>query len=323
VGTGNGTDRSSVRPAAPRVSVIIPAYYSYGTVTRSLTAIRAQTFRDFEIIVVNSSLEDRTREIVATHFPEVTFVQHPTRLLPHAARNRGVTLARGRLLVFTDPDCIARPDWLARLVDAHDAGHPVVGGSMGLYSHGWFECGVHLCKFSWRLNGLDPGPCWILPTANVLYARAAWDKAGPFDGDHFCGDAVMTWRARTHGYQPWFVPAAVVEHCHEGNVLAFWRQRLARGREFAQARVRFEEWSRGRMLAYACSAPFLVMLVLLRTGRDAVRSGWGYRYVLTLPVQIVGQLGWCLGEAHTHLNLALHGLVSAQHPPSRKQSVKA
>ena len=41
-----------MRPTAPRVSVIIPAYYSYGTVTRSLTAIRAQTLRDFEIIGV-------------------------------------------------------------------------------------------------------------------------------------------------------------------------------------------------------------------------------------------------------------------------------
>ena len=323
MGTRNRADRSSVRTTAPKASVIIPAYYSYGTVTRCLTALRAQTFRDFEIILVNSSPEDRTQQIVAAEFPEVAFVQHPTRLLPHAARNLGVTLARGTLLVFTDPDCIPRPDWLARLVEAHDAGHPVVGGSMGLYSHGWFERGVHLCKFSWRLSGLDAGPCWILPTANVLYARAVWDKIGPFDGDRFSGDALMTWRARTHGYQPWFAPGAVVEHCHEGNVSAFWRQRLARGEEFAQARVQFEEWSRWRVLAYAAATPVLVLLVLLRTGRDAVRSGWGRRFVLTLPVQFVGQVGWCFGEGRAHLNLALRGLTSAQHPPTRKESVKA
>lgn len=288
----------------PRVSVIIPAYYSHGTVASCLKALRGQVFRDFETILVNSSPEEVTRQIVTTEFPEVVFVQSPTRLFPHAARNRGVSLSRGELLVFTDPDCRAHPDWLFWLVEAHDAGHKVVGGSMGLASASWFEQGVHLCKFSWLLSGLTPAQRKILPSANVCYSRKVWDEVGPLEGNLFCGDAVLSWRAGAAGYRPWFNPQALVEHQHGGSVLAFWKERLVRGQEFALARTEFEQWSRWRGGIYVVLLPALVFLVLLRAGRDAFRSGWRAAFLFTLPLQLIGQLGWCLGEAQSHWRLA-------------------
>jgi GT2 family glycosyltransferase len=294
----------------PRVSVIIPAYYSHGSVEACLQALRAQTYRDFETILVNSSPEELTGRIVTTRFPEVVFEQSSTRLLPHAARNHGVSLARGELLVFTDPDCRARPDWLARLVGAHDAGHPVVGGGMELGTDRWFERGVHLCKFSWLLTGLAAGPRRIVATANVCYAREVWDQVGPFDGELFCGDAVLSWRAAAHGIRPWFDPRVVVEHRHKGDLLAFWRERLGRGVEFAGARAQFEHWSRGRAAAYLVLLPALVLFLIARTGRDAFNGGWGRSFAVTLPIQLIGQLGWCLGEACTHWRLFACGSTS-------------
>ena len=116
--------------ANPQVSVILPAYYSDRSIAQCLEAISEQTFQDFEVIVVNSSPETRTHEIVTTRFPKVIFKQSPTRLLPHAARNLGVSLATGELLVFTDPDCLPQPEWLATLVQANRAGWSVVQGSV-------------------------------------------------------------------------------------------------------------------------------------------------------------------------------------------------
>lgn len=295
--------------SAPRVSVIIPAYYSDETLEACLEALRTQTFQDFETILVNSSPEDRTRQIVTTLFPEVVFEQSPKRLLPHAARNRGVSIARGELLIFTDPDCSAKPDWLTCLVEAYAAGHAVVGGSMGLDSKSWFERGVHLCKFSWLLISLPPGPRWIIPTANACYSREVWKMVGPFDGDCFCGDALLSWRAGVLGYQPWFEPRAIVIHRHEGSISSFWRQRLKRGQEFAEARTEFEHWSRLRTVVYLATLPVLVLLVLVRAGCDALKSGWGLSFVLTLPLQLVGHVAWSLGEARTHWRLITCGLT--------------
>ena len=297
-------------PLRPRVSVILPAYYSQDTIEACLDGLQTQTFRDFETILVNSSPEGRTGQIVTTRFPEVVFVQSPVRLLPHAARNYGVSLARGDLLVFTDPDCCARPYWLARIVEAHDAGHPVVGGSMGLVSPRWLECGIHLCKFFWLLTGLPAGPRQVICTANASYSRAVWEIIGPFDGNLFTGDAMLSMRAAAQGFQPWFEPRAIVEHRHEGNLSFYWHQFLMRGREFAGARARLEEWSRWRAAAYFALLPGLILLVLMRAGRHALRSGWGLQFVLTLPIQFVCRLAWSLGEARTHWTLVLRGGAS-------------
>ena len=55
-------------------------------------------------------------------------------------------------------------------------------------------------------------------------------------------------------------------------------------------------WSRWRAAAHAACAPLLVGLVLLRAGRDAIRSGWLLGYLATLPLQALGQVAWSLGE---------------------------
>jgi O-antigen biosynthesis protein len=291
----------------PYVSVIIPAYYSYRTIEACLQALRIQRFRDFETIVVNSSPEDRTQEIMTERFPEVIFEQSPTRLFPHAARNRGATLAHGRLLVSTDPDCVANPSWLACLVDRHQAGYPVVGGSMDVVDGNWFEYGIHLCKFFWALPGLSPGSRWILPTANLCYSREVWNAVGPMD-TCFVGDAVFSWRAVAQGYLPWFEPNAVVKHHHDGTMGSFWHERLSRGHEFAEVRMVFERWSRLRATLYLFIWPLLVPLVLVRAGRDSLRAGWGWRYLWTLPIQFLGHLAWSLGEAYSHGRCLICGM---------------
>ena len=188
-------------------------------------------------------------------------------------------------------------------MEAHDEGRQVIGGSMGLASSRWFERGVHLCKFHDSLGG-KAGYRWILPTANASYSREAWRAAGPFDGDLFCGDALLSWRAEAAGYPSWFEPRAVVEHRHEGDVSSLWRQRLSRGREFAEARLKFETWSRLRAAVHLPALPVLVVLVLIRAGRNAASSGWFANFLSTLPLQFLGHLGWSLGEAKAHVEFA-------------------
>src|SRR5262249_922333 len=154
-----------------------PCYFSGNTLPATLEALRSQSFRDFEVIAVNSSQEERTAA-VAARFPEIQFVQSPQRLFPHAARNLGVTRATGQLLVFSDPDCTGHPQWLARLVEGWQAGHSTIGGAMGLKESSWLGLGIHIAKFHPSLEGQRPGPRWILPTANVAYSRELWEKIG-------------------------------------------------------------------------------------------------------------------------------------------------
>jgi glycosyltransferase involved in cell wall biosynthesis len=282
---------------SPRVSVIIPAYDSDATIADCLAGLREQTFRDFEVIVVNSSCGGRTRQLVGEGFKGAIFEQASQQLLPHAARNRGVELARGELLVFTDPDCRASSDWLERLTAAQDAGHLLVCGAIELSGNSsWFERGVHLCKYSFRLSGLPACEAWIAGTANACCSREVWNAVGPFDGEHFSGDALFSWRAAARGWQPWFEPRAVVEHHYCGSLESLLRERLNRGEDFAAARVAYECWSRTRAAAHIAASPLALLIVLARGCGDAfaVRQGW--TFLETLPLQLVGHAAWLVGE---------------------------
>jgi GT2 family glycosyltransferase len=280
----------------PRASVIVPTYYSAATLEACLEGLRAQTFQDFEVIVVNSSPEEHTARVVRGSSPEVIFEQVPERLLPHAARNRGVELSRGSLLVFTDPDCRPRPDWLAKLVGAADSGHELVVGGHELEGRSWFERGAHLCKYSTVLPTWPAGGRRVAATAGALCTRRLWDAVGPFDGTLWAGDAELSWRAAQVGQAPWFEPAAVVAHRHLGTVRTFWRDRVERGADFAFARARFEGWSRPRAAVQLAALPLAVALMVARTGRDALRCGWERTFVETLPLQALGDAAWCVGE---------------------------
>ena len=286
------TDRS-----APRVSVIMPAYNSDETVAASLTALRAQTFRDFETIIIDSSPNDRTRRIVCDQFPEVRIDRSPQRLLPQHARNRGVELAQGDLFVFTDPDCRADPDWLARLIAAFDGGHSIVSGSMTVASARWLDWGVHLSKFYWLLPGLPAGPCATVCTANAAYARAAFEDIGPFDGSVCIGDALLSWRARAAGLMPWFEPRAIVEHCHEHGFARYVREFFHRGRECVVVLGELERWGTSQMAVRALGFPIVAGVELGRIAANAVRTGLVRDWLATLPAQIAFKTAWAAGES--------------------------
>lgn len=295
----------AAEPRGPRVSVIAPAYHSDATMGSFLEGLRRQRFRDFEAIVVNSSSDARTREIVVERLSEARFVQWPSRLLPHAARNRGVDVAHGELLVFTDPDCRPAPDWLERLVARSDQGHDVVVGAVDFGGQSTYERGVHLWKYAAWLPKSTAGPCAVAPSANVLYSRRAWEAVGPFPEDGYSGDTVLAWRAAASGHRPWFEPNAIVTHL--GTRESCLGKSFERGADFARLRALHER--RGRLWAAArlAALPAIPFVLAARTARNAVAAGWGMVFARTLPVQFGGASAWALGEARTHLRLVARG----------------
>jgi O-antigen biosynthesis protein len=284
--------------SVPCISVIIPAYHSIATLSGCLDALRRQTWRSFEVILVNSSQEPDTERLVRTMYPEVRFEQSPLRLNPHEARNLGVELAQGELLVFTDPDCEAEPEWLAVLWQAFSEGRQAVVGAMDLLSPNWWEQGIHLLKFHWLLRELPPGTRKCAATANAAYGRRLWSRIGPFPPVHFASDGIVSHRAEQAGSPPWFLPSAVVRHRHLAAPKELWVQRFERGRDYAHARLEamsppsLATWL--HLLGGWAALPWVV----IRAARDAFRCSWGKACLVTLPVQAAGHFLWALGESY-------------------------
>jgi GT2 family glycosyltransferase len=281
----------------PRVAVILPAYRSQATALACLAALRAQTWRDFETVVVDSSPDDGTAAAVAA-FPEVRLLRPGGRLLPHAARNLGVAETTGPLLVFSDPDAYARQDWLARLIAAHERTGAVVVGAVACHGRRWRDRGVHLAKYDMWLPGQPPGATTLGPTVNLLCPRPAFEQVGGFPGEWMIGDAVFSWRLARSGYRLHFAPDAVVEHHHLTSARELVRERFARGRELARLRRSDGHWSGRPGLRPAAVAvlPVRFLKLMARSARHALRAGDLADLAVGWPLAALGHAAWLAGE---------------------------
>ncbi len=261
-----------------------------------LDSLRRQSFRDFEVIVVDSSPQDQAATWVSDDFPEVRFHRSATRLWPHMARNVGASLARGEILVFSDPDCRMSDAWLDSLVRAQRQGHLVVGGPVGNLRRTWFLDGVHQCKYAWWLPGGAAGERPDLPSANVSYASSLFARVGPFPED-WCGDTLLAQRAANSGVTLWFEPDALVEHDHRTTPGSFLRERWQRGYDFGIVRPRRENWSRLRVAAYLGGAPVIALWLIARCAQYAWRSSNSWSLLRCFPIVAAGYAARQWGEA--------------------------
>ena len=95
----------------PAISVIIPAYNAEKTLKNCLQSLEQQTFKDFEIIVVNDGSTDQTPKILTASDPKIKVINQKNAGAA-AARNRGAKEAQGELIIFCDADLILKPKML-------------------------------------------------------------------------------------------------------------------------------------------------------------------------------------------------------------------
>jgi|YelNatPaOPRAMG01_1025707.scaffolds.fasta_scaffold100833_2 glycosyltransferase involved in cell wall biosynthesis len=105
----------------PTVSAVIPAYNRAGIVPRAIRSVLAQTYQDWELIVVDNGSDDGTDLAVkAFTDPRISLVRHTESRGPAAARNAGIRAARGKFVAFLDSDDEWLPEKLAGDVKAFE-----------------------------------------------------------------------------------------------------------------------------------------------------------------------------------------------------------
>lgn len=108
-----------------QVSVVIPLYQTEAYIGAALASVLAQTFRDFEVIVIDDGSRDRGPDIArSTGDPRVRVIGQENRGLA-GARNTGIRHATGELIALLDADDLWAPEKLARHV-AHFADDPAL-----------------------------------------------------------------------------------------------------------------------------------------------------------------------------------------------------
>jgi len=215
--------------SAPSVSVIVPVFRDAGRLSSCLSCLsgqRSPLAGGFEIVVVdNDPVEGApsppVAEAVARFRAARVFAQ--PRPGSYAARNLGVSQARGQVIVFTDADCLPASGWLeagvARLLDDDSIG--IVGGSVELLyadprSPRVAELVQIVTAFRQREFVEEQGYC---ATANLFTRRSVFERVGLFEERLLSrGDWEWGRRVAAAGYRLVYCNAARVSHPASGSL---------------------------------------------------------------------------------------------------------
>jgi glycosyltransferase involved in cell wall biosynthesis len=164
------------------VTVVIPCYNQARFLGEAIESALSQTYKNFEVVVVDDGSDDHTSE-VAARYGRVRLVRQENNGLA-AARNRGLAEGEGEYVVFLDADDRLLPDALEVGVRELEA-HPdcaFVSGHCTLIAHE----GSHLTTPSQLCVDEDHylkllQICYIWAPASVIYRRTVFDSVGGFD----------------------------------------------------------------------------------------------------------------------------------------------
>ena len=159
----------------PLVSVIIPVYNGGRHLRAALDSVFAQTYREFEVIVVDDGSGDDSGAI-AQSFPEVRYI-HQTNQGVAAARNHGLEAARGEFFAFLDQDDLWTPDKLKVQIE-YLLSHPEVGYTLTQQKY-FLDPGVTTLPPWFRKELFDSVHTgWVLGT--LVVRRATFEQVGNF-----------------------------------------------------------------------------------------------------------------------------------------------
>jgi glycosyltransferase EpsE len=203
-------------PAGPRVSVVTTVYNGEPYAERAIPSILAQTYGDFEFILVDDGSTDRTPEILrqlAGRDPRVR-VFSPGRLGVAAAANYGIAQARGEYIARQDFDDRSYPDRLRLQVEFLDS-HPdvgVVGGYYLLVDENRGERYVRMGPT--EHTAIVSSMAHSIPFANthVAFRRQAWVAAGGYPPVADLEDLLLWLRIAKLGWSFGKIPELLGEH---------------------------------------------------------------------------------------------------------------
>ncbi len=230
------------RTPAPTISVVVVNWNRRDLLRACLLSLRAQTQRDFEVIVVDNGSQDGSPAMVLAEFPEVVLIRNTENRGFCAGNNQGIRQAGGRYVALLNNDAEADPRWLEELVSGLRAAPDVgMGASKILFyeSRDVIDKVGHLIYPDGQNRGrgcgerdrgqYDQPEEVLLPDGcAALYDRRVFESAGLFDEDFFAygDDAELGLRARLAGWRCMYVPTAVVYHHHSSTLGRFSEQRL-------------------------------------------------------------------------------------------------
>jgi len=220
----------------PKISVIIPAYNTKKTIAKTINSVLNQTFRNFELLIVNDGSTDNTLNMIKQFKDKRIKIFNQKNQGSYTARNLGIQKSKGKILAFTDSDCIPEKNWLEEGIKSlkKDKNCHIVGGKVNVFAKNaknpkaieLFDKITYLNqkKYIKKFN--------FAATANLMTYRKIIMDVGPFNKKLFSGgDNEWCQRAYKKGYKLKYSKRAIVNHPARENLHEIYKKftRINRG----------------------------------------------------------------------------------------------
>ncbi len=182
----------------PIISIVMATYNRSDLLELQLEAFLNQNIsgEEFEVVIINDGSPDDTELVLANwknKLPNLRFYTQKNSG-PAVARNKGVEIARGDIIAFTDDDCIVDSDWLEKILTRFK--NEEVNVVEGLtYTNRELRT-----PLTHQIENLKWNP--VIPTCNAAYRKSFFKELGGFD-EHFPfphnEDTELAWRVHEKG----------------------------------------------------------------------------------------------------------------------------
>ena len=204
-----------------RTSCIIPTRNRCHMIEAAIESVLQQSLKQIEIIVVDDNSSDKTVTFLKQSYPQVHIVSLPAQVGPGIARNMGVAVAQGEIIMFLDSDDCWLPQHAASLLDVMEKGFEVVyGTTLTKDLLGGEE--FFIPDTGQGLNG-DCLPilarwCFLVPSS-VALTRQAFERVGGFTGDKLGEDWIFFVKLAEHYSFGFCGPDPItIRNLHKGSI---------------------------------------------------------------------------------------------------------
>lgn len=211
-----------------KLSIVIPSWNGLELLKICLPSLIKQTFKDFEVIIVDNGSGDDSVKYIQKNFPSFKIIKLPKNIGFAGAVNRGIKKAFGKYIILLNNDTEIDKNCLEYLVKTADS-HPEVGivaaKIKNFYHRNIIDnagdeidiIGHSFTRGTGQKDGLKfnkPDYIFLVTGGGSLFKKEVFNKIGFFDEDYFLymEDVDFCFRAQLAGFKAWYEPKAVIYH---------------------------------------------------------------------------------------------------------------
>lgn len=265
------------------ISVIVPAYNAVDTINNCLDTILNQNCsEDYELIVVDDGSIDSTA-ITVSQYKNVKLIKQ-SNAGPAAARNKGVSEAKGDVILFTDSDCEVSSDWVKEMVRPMRKNSEIIGVK-GIYGTKQKELIARFVQLEYedkydkmkKEKYID-----FIDTYSAGFKKDVFLAAGGYDSTFpvACAEDIdLSYRLAAMGHRMVFNPRAIVFHRHPNNPKDYLKKKF----KFAYWRVRAVRKNPDKIFKDS-HTPFIMKLQVVLLGLILLAILFSLIYIYVLPI---------------------------------------